>query len=86
MAEVHPTAMVAKGADLAEGVVIGPYCIVGEGVKLGRNVRLTSHVVVEGVTGAEGAALGEQDPRRSRSRDQCGGTRPDSLENVDALA
>lgn len=50
MADVHPTAIVAKGAELAEGVSIGPYCIVGETVKLGRNVRLTSHVVVEGVT------------------------------------
>lgn len=50
MATVHPTALVASGAQLDEGVVIGPYCIVGEGVKLGRNVRLTSHVVVEGVT------------------------------------
>lgn len=50
MAQIHPTAVVAKGAELAEGVVIGPYCIIGERVTLGRNVRLTSHVVVEGVT------------------------------------
>lgn len=50
MADIHATAVVAKGAELAEGVVIGPYCIVGPAVKLGRNVRLTSHVVVEGVT------------------------------------
>ncbi len=50
MAEVHPTAIVAKGAELGEGVVIGPYCVVGEKVKLGRNVRLTSHAIVEGVT------------------------------------
>lgn len=50
MASIHPTAIVSPGAELDEGVVIGPYCIVGEAVKLGRNVRLTSHVVVEGVT------------------------------------
>ena len=50
MADIHPTAIVAKGAEFDEGVVIGPYCIVGAAVKLGRNVRLTSHVVVEGVT------------------------------------
>jgi UDP-N-acetylglucosamine acyltransferase len=50
MPTVHPTALVAPGAELDEGVDIGPYCIVGDGVKLGRNVRLTSHVVVEGVT------------------------------------
>lgn len=50
MADIHPTAIIAKGAEFNEGVVIGPYCIVGAAVKLGRNVRLTSHVVVEGVT------------------------------------
>jgi UDP-N-acetylglucosamine acyltransferase len=50
MATIHPTAIVASGAKLAEGVEIGPYCIVGETVTLGANVRLASHVVVEGVT------------------------------------
>jgi UDP-N-acetylglucosamine acyltransferase len=50
MTTIHPTAIVAKGAQLDETVTIGPYCVVGEGVTLGRNVRLTSHVVVEGVT------------------------------------
>lgn len=50
MVQIHPTAVVAKGAELAEGVVIGPYCVVGEAVKLGRNVRLISHAIVEGVT------------------------------------
>jgi len=50
MTTIHPTAIVAKGAQLHESVTIGPYCVVGEGVTLGRNVRLTSHVVVEGVT------------------------------------
>jgi UDP-N-acetylglucosamine acyltransferase len=47
---VHPTAIVAAGAQLAEGVEIGPYCIVGQNVKLGRNVQLRSHVVIEGDT------------------------------------
>lgn len=50
MAAVHPTALVAAGAELDEGVEVGPYCIVGEAVTLRRNVRLISHVVVEGVT------------------------------------
>ena len=47
---VHPTAIVETGAELADGVTIGPYCTVGPKVKLGERVRLISHVVVEGRT------------------------------------
>lgn len=45
--KIHPTAQVSKDARLSEGVEIGPYCIVGEGVKIGRNTSLLSNVVVE---------------------------------------
>lgn len=38
--------MVDAGAALAEGVEIGPWCIVGPGVVLGEDVRLISHVVI----------------------------------------
>lgn len=48
--EVHPTAIVAKGAELADGVSIGPYSIIGENVKIGARTQLLSHVVVEGHT------------------------------------
>lgn len=48
--DVHPTAIVADGAELAEGVSIGPYCVIGGRVKLGPGTRLLSHVVVEGRT------------------------------------
>jgi len=47
---IHATALVAPGAELAEDVEIGPYCIVGPKVVLHRGVRLRSHVVVEGET------------------------------------
>ena len=47
---VHPQAVVEKGADLAPGVVIGPFCHVGPQVRLGEGVRLLSHVVVHGET------------------------------------
>src|SRR6202008_1186660 len=46
----HPTAIIASGARLAENVVIGPYCIIGENVTLRPRVSLVSHVVVEGRT------------------------------------
>ena len=50
MADVHPTAIVDARADLADTVSIGPYCIVGAGVRLGDGVRLHSHVVLGGET------------------------------------
>ncbi len=50
MAEIHPTAVIEAGAELGEGVGIGPYCCVGGEVQLGDRVRLISHVVVAGRT------------------------------------
>ena len=50
MAEVHATALVERGAELAEDVSIGPFCVVGPRVRLGRGVRLESHVVITGRT------------------------------------
>lgn len=47
---VHPTAIVDAKAQCEEGVLIGPYCVVGPDVVLGKNVQLLSHVVVEGNT------------------------------------
>ena len=50
MPQIHATAIVAPGANLADDVVIGPYCVLGGQVELGAGVRLMSHVVVEGRT------------------------------------
>ena len=50
MAQVHPTAIVAPGARLADDVVIGPYCVIGEDVALAAGVSLKSHVVIDGRT------------------------------------
>lgn len=47
---IHPTAIIAPGAQLGEGVEIGPYCVVGERVTLGARTRLISHAVIDGVT------------------------------------
>jgi len=47
---IDPTARVAEGARLGAGVEIGPYCLVGPDVELGRGVRLIAHVNVTGVT------------------------------------
>jgi UDP-N-acetylglucosamine acyltransferase len=47
---VHPTAIVAPGAELGADVEIGPFCIVGPKVRIGARTRLVAHVVVEGDT------------------------------------
>jgi UDP-N-acetylglucosamine acyltransferase len=47
---IHPTAIVAPGAQLGEDVEIGPFCTVGPGVRLGARTRLHTHVVVDGDT------------------------------------
>jgi UDP-N-acetylglucosamine acyltransferase len=47
---VHPTAIVASGAKLGDGVKIGPFCIVTENVVLHDNVELISHVSIDGRT------------------------------------
>ncbi len=45
--KVHPTAIVDAKAKFSEGVEIGPYCIVGSGVKIGKNTKLISNVYIE---------------------------------------
>ena len=50
MATIHPTAIVAPGAELAGSVVVGPYCCIGEHVVLEEDVTLISHIVVAGRT------------------------------------
>ncbi len=48
--EIHPTAVVSPRAELAEGVKVGPYCVLHDRVKIGRDTVLASHVVIEGRT------------------------------------
>ena len=48
--QIHPNAIVHPKAKLADDVVVGPFCVVGEHVTLGKGTRLLSHVTVEGWT------------------------------------
>ncbi len=50
MADIHPTAVIEDGAEIAADVTIGPYCVVGSKVRLLPGVRLHAHVVMYGVT------------------------------------
>ncbi len=45
---IHPTAIIDPSANLAEGVEVGPYCVVGPDVEVGAGTRLLSHVVLKG--------------------------------------
>lgn len=45
---IHPTAVVDPGAEIGLDVDIGPYCVVGKGVRLGDRCRLESHVTICG--------------------------------------
>ena len=47
---IHPTAIIDPSAEIAEGVTIGPYCIIGSNVSIDAGSELKSHVVVEGHT------------------------------------
>ncbi|MBI2706909.1 MAG: acyl-ACP--UDP-N-acetylglucosamine O-acyltransferase [Proteobacteria bacterium] len=47
---IHPTAIVAEGAHLSEGVSIGAYSLIGPHVVLKENVIIHPHVMIEGRT------------------------------------
>ncbi|MDQ1590216.1 MAG: UDP-N-acetylglucosamine acyltransferase [Pyrinomonadaceae bacterium] len=47
---IHPTAIVSHSAQLGEDCFVGPYCVIGDEVVLGRGVRVESHAVLDGRT------------------------------------
>ncbi|MCK5383987.1 MAG: acyl-ACP--UDP-N-acetylglucosamine O-acyltransferase [Alphaproteobacteria bacterium] len=47
---IHPTAIIEEGAQIADTVRIGPYCCIGSDVTIEDNVTLVSHIHVEGMT------------------------------------
>lgn len=58
-ATVHPSAVVARDADLGEGVVVGPYVVVEAGVRVGANTVLgTGTVLHTGARVGAGCRLG----------------------------
>ncbi len=50
MSNIHSTAVVEPGAQIAPGVDIGPFCYVGPHVEIGPGTRLVSHVTILGRT------------------------------------
>ena len=50
MSQIHPAAVIAPGARIADHVEVGAYSLIGGDVSLGVGVRIGPHVVVEGCT------------------------------------
>jgi UDP-N-acetylglucosamine acyltransferase len=55
MVKVHPSAVVAKDAQLAEGVTVGPNCVIGGPVSIGAGTVLNANVVIN-----KNVKIGEQ--------------------------
>ncbi len=47
---IHKTAIISSSAELAAGVEVGPYSIIGDNVRIGENTKVGPHVVLEGPT------------------------------------
>ncbi|MGZ3433857.1 MAG: acyl-ACP--UDP-N-acetylglucosamine O-acyltransferase, partial [Isosphaeraceae bacterium] len=47
---IADTACIDPRADIADDVEIGPYCVIGPDVKIGRGTRLIAHVCLAGHT------------------------------------
>ncbi len=48
--KVNPTAIIHSRARVASSVRVGPFTVIGEGVELGDDCEVMSHVVIEGPT------------------------------------
>jgi UDP-N-acetylglucosamine acyltransferase len=64
---IHPTAIIAPEAELGEGVVVGPFCIIDGPARIGPECVLKPHVLLcgavtmgRGNTVFTGAVIGEQ--------------------------
>jgi UDP-N-acetylglucosamine acyltransferase len=40
---IHPSSIVAPGAEIGDGVVIGPFCVIAERVRIGTGTMIESH-------------------------------------------
>lgn len=47
---IHPTAIIADGAEIGENVTIGAFCCIGQNVKIGNNTIIHQSVIIDGYT------------------------------------
>lgn len=50
MTNIHPTAVIEDGAQIAASAKIGPFCVISSRAKIGENVQLLSNVTIMGNT------------------------------------
>lgn len=50
MANIHPTAVIDRHAELAGDVEVGPYSVIGAKVKIGAGTKIHAHAVIDGRT------------------------------------
>ena len=50
MTRVHATALIDAAAELADDVSVGPYAVIGGGVKVGPGTTIGAHCVIDGPT------------------------------------
>ena len=50
MTRVHATALIDAAAELADDVSVGPYAVIGGGVKVGAGTTIGAHCVIDGPT------------------------------------
>ena len=46
----HPSSIISKNAKIHESTKIGPFCVIGDNVEIGKNNNLISHVSISGNT------------------------------------
>lgn len=47
---IHSTALIDPGAEIAEGVDVGPYAVIGDGVRIAAGTRIQHHASILGPT------------------------------------
>ena len=50
MNSIHSTAIVSSNAKIGKNVIIGPYCIINNGVVIGDECKLIANVYIDGNT------------------------------------
>ncbi|MGB5353295.1 MAG: acyl-ACP--UDP-N-acetylglucosamine O-acyltransferase [Woeseia sp.] len=73
---IHPTAIIADGARIADDVEVGPYTLIGKNVEIAAGCRIAGHVVINGPTRIgennriyQFASIGD-DPQDKKYRDE----------------
>ena len=50
---IHPSAIISKNANIDSSTNVGPFCVIGDNVKIGKHNQLISHVSITGNTKIE---------------------------------